>query len=169
MKTIRNHMIVVGISLMLFALGVAPTKAQEGNFAVTYLSGTFTLPFEAQWGAMRLPAGDYNLYYGHVFASSGYAVEIASKAKGGPHGMILTRGEAEASNSENVLVCVREGDTTYISELRMAAIGETARFAVPHGVQVESKMIASNQNKSGNAQLGQAQTTERVPVTLSQK
>lgn len=163
MKTIRNFTILVGLSLMLFALGAVGARAQ--GLVTTSLTGTFTLPFDAQWGSMILPAGEYTLNYGQLFTTGTKVVAISGKAKGSPHGWIVARTRELASAAKTQLVCIREGDKGYVSELQMAEIGESASFAVPHGVSVRARVLANNPNPNENTQLAEARIRiQRVPV-----
>lgn len=77
MKAIRNLMTLAGFSLVLFALGAPGARGQIANPA--QFAGTFTLPIDAQWGAVTLPAGNYTLRYG-------------TQGKGN-HRLVIVRGE----------------------------------------------------------------------------
>jgi hypothetical protein len=168
MKTIRNIAILVGVGLALIVSGATSARAQA--LTTTAFSGTFTLPFEVQWANMTLPPGKYSLSYGHHNPASGYLVEVAGKKPGSPHGVILTRGRSQPSASENVLVCIRVGDKGYVRSLELSAIGEAAEFTLPHGVEVESRLIAKHQSKSGNTRIAEVRiSVERVPIKLSAK
>jgi hypothetical protein len=163
MKTLRNMTIVVGLALVLLGLGATSASAQ--TLTTTSFGGTFTLPFEAQWGSMTLPAGDYSLFYGHMNGRGAYLVEVAGKGEGGPHGMVIARGRNQAETSENVIVCVREGNKGYIRGLQIGVIGESATFKIPHGVEVRTRIVVENQKHKGNTQIAQASTVvERVPI-----
>lgn len=158
MKTIRNMTILVGLSAALFTLAATGAKAQ--TLSSTSFKGAFTLPLETHWGAMILPAGDYNLSYGNPFKAGIYVVAIAGAAPGSPRGMILPGGRGDVSTAKNVLNCLRDGDTLYIRTLELPGIGESVHFRLPHGVEVRTKVIARNQNKAGNIQLAQ------VPIRI---
>lgn len=168
MKTIRNFTILFGLSLALLALGVTSVQAQAVT-PVTF-SGTFTLPFDAQWGRMTLPAGDYSLYYGHVSSGGSYLVEVAGEKGTSHRGFILPiPGGDRVSSSDNTLICIREGDKGYIRELRMGLIGQAARFAIPHGVIVRARVVAEGKHNA-NTQVAEARTSVmRIPVKLSSK
>jgi hypothetical protein len=164
MKTIRSLMSLVGCSLMLFTLGAVSAKAQ--GLAMTDLAGTFTLPFDAQWGSMILPAGDYRLYYGNRTLGGTRAVEVVGKAKGSPRGFIAVQGSDLTSTTKSSLVCIRQGNHGIVRELRMAPIGETVYFPLPHGV----KLLADQRNHNVYAQLAEApMLIQRVPVNTSGK
>lgn len=161
MKTIRNVTTLAGVSLMLFALCAPSAKAQA--LSPTNLGGTFTLPFEAQWGPMTLPAGEYSLYYGLTGAGT-RVVEVIGKAKGSPHGFIGVQKYNLTSTTKTVLICVRWGDSRIVRELDMAEIGESLFFGPPRG----AKPVASQRNHNVYAQLGEVpMLIQRIPVTLN--
>ena len=153
MRTIRNMTIVMGFSLALFALAATGARAQV--LSMPNFSGTFTLPVQVQWGTMTLPAGDYSLSYGTLKDSGAYLVEFTGKAAGSPRGMVLAAARSKVSEAKNALLCIREGNILYVRALELPAIGQSVRFRLPHGVEVQSKMIAKHQNRGGSAQLAQ--------------
>ncbi len=163
MKSIRNFVTLFGLSLMLAAFGAAGARAQ--GFTMTSVGGTFNLPFEAQWGAMTLPAGTYNLNYG--YASSGLpVVEVRGEAKGSPSGFILAQAYDKTSGTRNVIVCVREGSAGIVRGLELSVIGESASFALPRGAQ----LTAQEHNGNKNIQLaGGPMLVQRLPVRLNGK
>ncbi len=160
MKTIRNLTILAGLSLALLTLGVTGAKAQ--SLSISDFAGTFTLPFEAQWGRTTLPAGEYSLYYGQPLAGGPLMVEVLGKEKGTPHVFILPQGVNDASTTQSALVCVREGNAGIVRGLEMPEIGKSVTFAMPHG----AKLVAQNGKHKGYTQLAQApMLIERIPVT----
>ncbi len=164
MKTIRSLMILAGLSLALLTLGVTGAKAQ--SLRLSDFAGTFTLPFEAQWGRTTLPAGEYDLYYGQPSAGGHLMVEVRGKEKGSPHVFILPQGINDASTTHSALVCVREGDAGIVRVLEMPEIGQSASFAMPRGTQ----LMAHKGKHNGYTQLAQApMLIERIPVTLNTK
>ncbi|MCL5005783.1 MAG: hypothetical protein M1404_04555 [Acidobacteria bacterium] len=167
MKTIRSLMTLVGLSLLLSALAVTVARAQNLVIAATEFSGSFTLPFEAQWGSMTLPAGDYTLSYGRVIDRAGaYAVAIAGEAKGGPHGVLLVQGRSQTSATKDALVCARGSNTLIVRALEMAAIGQSVSFAAPRGAEI----LAQKGSRGAYTQLAEApMLIQRVPVKLNGK
>lgn len=164
MKTIRSLTILAGLPLLVLALGATGAKAQ--SLRGSDFAGTFTLPFEAQWGSTILPAGEYSLYYGQPFAGGPLTVEVLGKEKGSPHVFILPQGTGSASTTKSALVCVRVGNAGIVRGLQMAAIGKSVTFAMPHG----SKLVAQNGKHNGYTQLAQApMLIERIPITLNTK
>lgn len=163
MKAIRNITILFGLSLVLLALGATGARAQVVEHAL--YSGTFTLPFDAQWGTMILPAGDYSLYYGHLGSGGTYMVEVAGKKLASPHGFVLPTPTGErVSRSENTLICIREGNKSYIRELRMGFIGESARFAIPHGVVVRARIVKQAKHNANAPHAEARLSIVHVPV-----
>jgi hypothetical protein len=167
MKSIRSLMTLVGLSMMVLVLGTAGAKAQEGqSLSSTNFAGTFTLPRDAQWGSMILPAGDYNLYFGPLTNGGSEMVEVVGKAGGSPHGLILAQQPQSTPVTNNAITCVREGDGLVVRSLEMSAIGKSVQFALPHG----ARLMAHNRNHQGYAQLAEGpMLIQRVPVTLAEK
>ena len=163
MKTIRSLMTLAGLSLALTAFAAAGASAQ--GFTMGNVGGAFTLPFETHWGAVTLPAGEYTLNYG--YAPSGLpVVEVQGKANGSAHGLIPALAYSKASGTRNAIVCVREGDALVVRGLEMPAVGESATFAMPRGIQ----LTAHQRNGNRNIQLAEApMLIQRVPVRLSEK
>lgn len=164
MKTIRNITILLGLFLAPFALPAIRANAQ----AVSTVSfrGTFTLPFEAQWGVVALPAGQYSLQYGLLGGGSAYVVEVTSKEKARPHVLLLPQAANDTSAAENALVCVREGNRLVVRALDLPAIGKSVSFPLPHG----AKLIANRRSHNGYTQIAQAaMLIQRVPVIPNRK
>jgi hypothetical protein len=162
MKTIRRLTILAGLSMAVLALGVTGAKAQQGpSLSVTNLHGTFTLPLDAQWGRMTLPAGTYTFQYGSINGSN--YVEVEGATKGSPHGLINVQQPGSTSAEKNAIVCVRAGDALVVRALEMPAIGQAANFAMPRGAQ----LTAQRRIGSANKLLAEApMLIQRVPVTL---
>ncbi|HET9179189.1 MAG TPA: hypothetical protein VFQ24_12600 [Terriglobia bacterium] len=163
MKTIRISVTLVGLSLALFALSSVGARGQGVH--TTHFAGTFTLPFEAQWGKMTLPAGDYTLQYDTLDNGAGLVV-VQGTDKGSPQGMVLAGPRDHASAPNNAIVCIREGNALVVRSLEMPAISESVRFNLPRG----AKLVAHNGNRGGYTQLAEApMLIQRIPVTLNTK
>jgi hypothetical protein len=167
MKKILNLVTLAGLSLAFLALGAAGAKAQ--TVYSTRFVGTFTLPFEAQWGALTLPAGDYTLEYG--MQESGHRLAfVRGTEKGRPYGMILAGPLDQTSETKNALVCVLEGNKGYVRAVELPVIGESARFALPHGVKVEARILRGKLNHNAKTQLAETRIRiARVSVKLDGK
>ena len=162
MKTIRSLMTLAGFSLVLFALSATGANAQ--NITSARFGGTINLPVATQWGAMTLPAGEYTLSYGQAFVGGTYAVAVTGKTDGINHGMVLVKGQNDASTNKDSLVCVREGDTLIVRALEMPELGTAATFALPRG----EKLMARNRDHKGYTQLAEApQLIQQIPVMLN--
>jgi hypothetical protein len=146
---------------MLAAFGAAGARAQ--GLTMTGVGGTFNLPREAQWGAMTLPAGNYTLHFG--YAVSGMpVVEVRGTAKGSPQGIFIAQAHNSASGTKNAIVCVRQGDALVVRGLELAAAGESATFALPHGAQ----LTARQRNANRNIQIAEVpMLIRRAPVNLN--
>lgn len=166
MKKIQRLATLAGLSLALLALGAVGAKAQlTAGLSRPIAWGSFTLPFEAQFGSMTLPAGDYTLEYG-ALTPGNYLVEVVGKAEGSPRGFVLVQQHDTTAATQSSLICVREGRTGIVKSLEMSWIGESVTFSTPHG----GKIMAEKRNGSTNTQLAEAGSfIQRIPVNLNGK
>lgn len=158
MKRLRT--LIVPISVLAIFFGLAVTGANAQILKVTDIAGKFTLPFEAQWGRMTLPAGNYNLYYGSVTKSGLRVVEVAGEDWGTLHGVVLPMETKNPKGEGNFLVCVFEGNRAFVRSLQMAEIGQSVGFARPHGVSVSAWIMAGKESHNTNTKLAET----RIPV-----
>lgn len=160
-------MTMVGISMVVLVLGTTGAWAQQApSLSETSFAGTFTLPIDAQWGSMTLPAGEYSLYYGRAGAGDFRLVEVVGKAEGSPHGVIFAQQPEPASATKNSIVCVRDGDALVVRALELPGIGQSINFILPHG----AKLAAHLRNGNTSTQLAEAtMLIERIPVSLAAK
>jgi hypothetical protein len=161
MKEIRSLIIPAAGLLMFCALAVTGVKGQSVDSA--NFTGQFTLPFTAQWGPVSLPPGEYELNYGRMSNAGPKMVQIRGRGEL-PQVVILPMTRGDAKGAENALICVREGNKGYVRALELSAIGESAHFKLPHGVKVESKLVAKHANDSSNAQFAEV----RIPIKPAQ-
>jgi len=169
MKTIRRLVMPAGVLVMFLAMAATGLRAQ--SLFSTHFAGKFTLPFMAQWGTTVLPPGEYELYYGIQGNKGLYAVEIRGQGEL-PQVVKIAMGRSDAKAGENALVCVREGNKAHVRALELPAIGESAQFALPHGVSVETKILPGKKSHYQNTKTQLAETRipiARVPVKLSAK
>jgi len=160
MKTVRRLTTMLGLTLVLIALGAISARGQFLDS--TQFVGTFTLPISAQWGTTTLPAGNYTLRYGTIHAAGGF-VEVRGTEKGSRHVVIRVEGVGQSSATKTALVCIRDGAALFIRSLEMPGIGETATFALPQG----ARLAAHLRNGGTNTQLVEAPILmQRVPVRL---
>jgi hypothetical protein len=164
MKTIRNLVTLAGLSVVFFALSATGARAQ--SLKTPHISGTFTLPFNAQWGPVTLPAGEYKLYYGRLYDGGPALVEVIGKENRSPHAFILPQGASDATATKSALVCVREGNAGVIRALELPQIGEALNFRMPRHTQ----LMAHQSKGSKNIELAQGpMLIQRIPITLAQK
>ena len=165
MNSIRNWVTIMGLTIAAFAL--CATGARSQSLATTQFSGTFTLPFETQWGRMTLPAGKYSLYYGHMYDDIGVTmVEVIGEEKKAPHGFILAPGVSDSSTTKSALVCVREGKAGIVRALEMPQIGRALQFRMTRGAQ----LTANRSNGKKTIQLAEVpMLIQRIPITLNSR
>jgi hypothetical protein len=164
MKNIRNLVTLIGLSVVFFALSATGARAQ--SLRSTDFTGTFTLPFEAQWGPVTLPAGEYSLYYGRLHGGGPIMVEVVGKENRSPHALILPRGVSDASATKSALVCIRVGNIGIVRVLELLQLGEAINFRMPRGAQ----LMAQKTNGNKNVQIAEGpMLIQRIPVSLAQK
>ena len=125
---VRSHTTLVGVFPVISYVGLS-TRSAFG-FRMTEFAGRFVLPFDALWGQMLLPGGDYTLYYGTLGAGMCY-VEILGTGQGRPKGIFLVREQNPASVVQNALVCVQRSGRQTVRSLELPAIGKSIPFAGP--------------------------------------
>lgn len=161
MKNIRNLVTLTGLLVVFFALSATATRAQ--SLTTTNFSGTFTLPFEAQWGPVTLSAGEYSLYYGRLNGGGPAMVEVVGKEDRNPHAFILAQGVSDASIKKSALVCIREGNAGIIRVLEIPQLGQAVGFKMPRGVELRAQKNNGNRNVEV---AGGPMLLQRIPVTL---
>ena len=157
MKKLRRLLVPLSLLVMFVGLAVTGTKAEI--IRQTHFAGTFTLPFTVQWGDMILPPGEYVLRYGTLTTSGPHVIEVSRATMGFLHGVVAVLGQGNGEVTQNLLVCVREGNKGYVRSLQMAETGLSINFKRPHYVEVES-WIVSDRSHNSNAQLA----VVRIPV-----
>ena len=162
MKTIRNLVILVGLSVVFFALVATGARAQ--SLSTTSFSGTFTLPFEVQWGPTTLSPGEYSLYYGRLFGGGPAPVAVVGQANRTVHALILAQGVNDTSIKKSALVCIREGNVGIVRVLDIPQLGEAVTFSMPRGTQ----MMARKNNGNKNVKMAEGpKLIQRIAVTLN--
>jgi hypothetical protein len=123
---IRSHTILVGVFPVISPVGLSFRSVF--GFGMAEFAGRFVLPFEASWGQMVLPGGDYTLNFGTLGAGMCY-VEILGVGQGRPGGIFLIREENPASVVQNALVCMQRKGRHMIRTLELPAIGKSVSFS----------------------------------------
>ena len=159
MKTIRSIATLAGLFAAVLTLGAAVGRGQVIHSDL--FAGTFTLPAQARWGNLNLPAGVYSVRYG-IGVRGSHFVEVVSKEKESPYRFVLAGSIQDTSATRNAIVCIRDGNTLVVRTLEMPAIGESANFAMPRG----GTLVAQNGKHNGYKQLAQApMLIQRIPIT----
>jgi hypothetical protein len=123
---------VLGIALgAVIACAVVAPRLHAGP----EVQGKFTLPFNAKWGKISLPAGDYTLAVNRnnsmvtvVIAQSGRNVGVTLPE-------IFDYTENKSKTAE--LVCVRHNGMVTVRELRLPQIG-TYYFPLPKELTMQA-------------------------------
>ncbi|MBS1852078.1 MAG: hypothetical protein JST79_14310 [Acidobacteria bacterium] len=121
MKSLRNLFLVAGFAAITLLSTFAAAEPSS--------SGAFTLPQEARWGSVVLPAGRY--IYAVEYRGAGTVVTIKTGA-GRPVAMILPQTYSQVPYSGPDQVTMRtQGSETYITSLRVASLGMLLEYATP--------------------------------------
>lgn len=164
MKGIRSLTILLGLSLVLVALGATGAKAQA--LSTARFTGSLNLPYEVHWGTMTLPAGRYTVQIGDMDNGGFYIVEITGEAQGSPHGFVPVLARNSTAAAQNLLDCVRKGDTHVVRAMELPALGESVTFPAPR----RSQLLARQLKNKANAQLeAEAMPIQRIPIKLNEK
>jgi len=135
MKTNRSSWMVRNLVLALAgaAIFVGVANAQD-----TVYAGNFTLPFEAQWGGLTLPAGDYSLKLG--YSPAGWDT-ILIEQDGRKLGMVMSRSHnQDLSSKHSTLVVARSDGRARIVALHVEELRSDFNYGVPRG---GARVIAS--------------------------
>lgn len=134
MRINRSRTTAIVVSPMIYALGL--TGQGIHGLRVIEFTGSFVLPFEADWAGVTLPAGKYILCFG-TQGHGIYFVEIRGRDKGSPHGIVLIQGHQATCSIRNALVCIREGNSQIVRSLEMTAIGKSVQFELPRAMRLQ--------------------------------
>jgi hypothetical protein len=120
MKSLRNRALII----VAFALAAVFANAVPASAQVAF-QGKFTLSHQVRWQKAMLPAGNYTF-------------EIQSLATPrivlrGPNGPQFINGfiADEKTVGQSMLVVENHGNLSCVTELRMARVGRSIRYAVP--------------------------------------
>jgi hypothetical protein len=119
--------VAVGLLATCFTANLA--KASDAY------KGTFTLPFEARWGGLVLPPGDYSFTLSDAMPSRVIAVQRDRQTLG----LILVNAITDSAPSgKSELVAVPSGGSYRVSTLRLQADGrhdQVIDFLIPKSEQ----------------------------------
>jgi hypothetical protein len=121
MKSLRNRMFVIAA----FALAAVFASAVPASAQAAF-QGSFTLSHEVRWHNATLPAGDY------TFQMQSLSTPVRITVKG-PNGyqFITALVADEKTIGQSMLILENRGNQSAVSELRLAPIGRSLRYAVP--------------------------------------
>lgn len=117
---------------------------------------SFSLPFEARWGNITLPAGDYSVHFNTNDAGSGFVLLGQGTRKIGFVGVL--NAETPSTPAKSQLLIVREGSMATVHILYIAELGTAFHFKVPERFEVYTRLIA---------RAGEPAVIQRIPVTVS--
>ena len=142
-------------SVKLVLLALLATVASAGALCAEGYEGTFTLPFEARWGTVTLPPGDYSFTVNTV----GSNVATIRGENGGAFVMHATIGENEFAG-RSALFLVRHGRTGTVRALHLKTSGRGNRglvffYSPPKG---EPPMLAQV-----------PELIQRIPILVAEK
>jgi hypothetical protein len=101
--------------------------------ATTAVRGKFTLPFEAKWGKVSLPAGDYTVTVNRYSSMATVVISRSGRNVGVTLPEMFDYTENTSKTAE--LVCIRHNGTETIRELRVPQVG-TYYFPLPKELRV---------------------------------
>jgi hypothetical protein len=129
LSMVRN--LVLALATASIFTGVAKAQA-------TLYSGKFTLPFEAHWGGLTLPAGDYSFQLN----SSGHGSDMIVVLQGTRKlGFVMSEAYNQAPQSEqSELIVTRSSGRARIVALHAGELGTDFYYHLP---KAEGRLIAS--------------------------
>jgi hypothetical protein len=115
MTLTRSLKLAVALGVALLATCFTANLAKAGDGSLAY-KGTFTLPFEAHWGNLVLPAGDYSFKIDNQTPVNTILVRRGTQNLG----FVLIGSVTDpASTGKSELLAVPTGEVYRISTLRL--------------------------------------------------
>jgi hypothetical protein len=121
------------VSAVVLGTVIAVGAIATGLQARPAAGGKFRLPFDAQWGIVALPTGDYTFSIDHLTTNGAVLVYRGSHAVGIVRPQILDNHENQ--NQSPALVCIRHDGTVTVRALRLPNVG-TFYFSMPKELKV---------------------------------
>ncbi len=150
MKTNRSSWMVRNLVLALACAALFTGMANAQN--VEY-EGKFTLPFQAQWGRLTLPAGSYSFtLYSSATGADMFLVQQGKRTLG----IVMPQGHGQAGSSgRSVLFVARGSGRARILALHAAELGTDFFYRPP---------------KAGGIELASApELIQRIPLSRNGK
>jgi hypothetical protein len=121
MKSLRNRVLVIAaLALAAVCASAIPASAQAAY------QGSFTLTHEVRWQNANLPAGDYTFEIRSMSLPATLVVK-------GPNGSMFVTAIVvdQKASAQSMLIVENRGSVSAISELRLADLGKSLRYATP--------------------------------------
>lgn len=138
MKSLRNRLLVIAAFALAVVFASATPAAAQAVF-----HGSFTLSHEVRWQNATLPAGDYTFDMPSLKTPSLLTLK-------GPSGYVFITAIVtdEKPVEQSTLIIENHGSRSDVSELRLADINRTLRYAVrkaPKEVEVAQAPVTREQ------------------------
>jgi hypothetical protein len=122
MTCLVNRIFSTAFLTVLIAGTAATASAQQA---------TFHLPFEAKWGSLVLPAGDYRVQLPEASIDK-HEILVQGPAQGFIMAVTTdTYGERMAAPDHDYLQLVKVGDVYYVTKYEEASMDRTIYFKAP--------------------------------------
>ena len=134
MTLTRSLKLAVAVGVGLLATCFTANLAKAGDNAINY-RGKFTLPFEAHWGNLVLPAGEYSFKVDDQTPTNTIIVTRDNRNLGF---VLITSITDQPTSGKNELVAVSSGGAYAVSTLRLEAENgkdEVVQFTIPKSEQ----------------------------------
>jgi hypothetical protein len=113
----------------VIAFGAIAARLQATQAA----AGRFKLPFDAQWGNVALPTGDYTFTVDHITANGTIIVYRGTQAVGVFRSQLVDSNENQGKSG--ALLCIRHDGKVTVRALRLPE-GSTFYFSLPKDLSV---------------------------------
>lgn len=112
---------IIAIGLIAACVAASPASAQD------VFKGSFTLPQEARWGSVNLPAGDYTF----TLKSAGLPAMITLYGPNGGCFIMSSSTDTKDMDKPSNLKIERHGFRSFIKELYLADLHLKLNYSVP--------------------------------------
>jgi hypothetical protein len=131
MTQIRTLSRIKYLALALLATCLSAGVASAQQYPAVY-HGKFILPFEAQWGSVSLPAGEYTFTLDSTTLPA--FVTVRGDSRGSQPLKIMAQAISQQSSSyQSALVVVRSSGRGVVRNLHLAELGMDFEYAMPKG------------------------------------
>lgn len=131
-RSVKFALAAAFVAASVLALGAHAQMGSRSRFA-----GQFTLPFEAHWGSVDLPAGHYTFTVENEFGGTKQVVHLMNGTR--TLGMVMPE-QFSTYNPEQInetaLLCVRNAGTYSVRAVTMPEVG-VLYYTVPKNKAVQ--------------------------------